>query len=339
LQYAGDELRQDTEVVATALRQNESAICYAAQHIREEAFIQDIMEESDDLVSYMKTLEASIFDNKMAEPSAMYLARRDELIKLIRALSKDLQVSDCWTHALTLLDAFHCVPRKGGVVVNDTAIAAVMLAGKMINGKLSYPENGAMVALHFGNGFELSDRDLRTLQSAEMCILSALGASLMLPSVDKWVEVIFRRMMVFSTTDWAKALREAAAIAQQVAEIVAVRVPASSTMSPWRLAVSCCALTLVGVGLLPASELPCLGAIDGKISQTFYSESNCLCCKSDRDCEEAYGEQQSDTWNWPKFETAGAVPLEVTVLARAAGIDAASLKSEVLSALYASGYS
>jgi hypothetical protein len=332
LQYAADELREDADVIFEAVKQNEAAICYASEHIRYESFMQDIMEESDDLIAYWQSLEASIFDDKMAEPSASYLAKRDEFIKLIRSLAKDLEVPDCWTHALTLLDAFHSVSQMGELVGNDTAIAAVMLAGKLVNGRLSYLEKSGLVALHFGRGYELNPRDLRTLHSAEMHMLAALGANLLLPSVAKWVDVLFRRMMVFATRDVANTLREAAPIAQQVAEIVAIRIPASSSMLPRKLALSSCALTLVGVGLLPSSEFPYFGGVDDKISRAFNLETLLSCCETD-----GIGSEAQEKWNWPAFETGSPVVLEARVFAQAAGSDVERLKSDVLSTLYVSG--
>merc|ERR1719326_189201 len=134
LRHAADELRRDPEVVATATGQNEVALGYAIGEVRDQALLREVLGESTMLMEQWKATEAAVFRKTCVEHSAQYLAKRGEFIELMRDLAASIQLPDCWMHALTLLDAVHGMPRMCDFVQSDSAIAAVMLVGRMMNG-------------------------------------------------------------------------------------------------------------------------------------------------------------------------------------------------------------
>jgi uncharacterized membrane protein len=327
LQHVSEELLHDAEVVAKAVGQNEGALAYAPEEARETAFMQEVLGESDNLLDHWKTLEGNVFGKMCCEHSTSYLAKREEFIELIRNLAQSLGLEDTWWHALTMLDAYHCNPRTGQLVLTDIVVAATMLAGRMANGRLNYIDQGPMVALHFGRGYELKESDLTALHSAEVAVVNALGGRLLLPSVPSWTDVTFRRLTMLAGNDTVGALNEARPIANQVAEILCQRIPASAAMPPRVLATTACAASLIAVGLLPVDEVMLPGKVEVDSISAPLKLPLPLGCKGP--------EGTLEKWSWPLLGAAGP-HLEAAVLAKAVCIDVTTLRAQVRATLCAS---
>lgn len=322
LRYAAEELRRDPEVVATATGQNEAALGYAASELRDASFLREVLGENTMLLEQWRTTEANVFGKECVAPPSSYLAKRGKFIELMRDLANSIQLPDCWMHALTLLDALHCTPRMGDFVQNDSAIAAVMLVGRMMNGRLNYLDQGPLIALHLGRSFELKEPELKVLRSAEVNIFRALEGRLMISSVASWTEAIFSRLTMLASSELVGPIREAAPIAQRVAEVLALRVPSCAKTPPSMLAVATCGATLVGVGLMPMDELLWSG------DPTCVPASSVLGVYKKLEGAAAPGKGL-----WPELWPAGYPRLDAAMLAKVVGGDVATLRANVLTTL------
>lgn len=325
LRHATEELRRDPEVVATATGQNDAALGYACGELRDAAFLREVLGENTMLLEQWSATESAVFGSKgSVEPPSTYLAKRGEFIELMRDLASSIQSPDCWMPALTLLDALYCTPRMADFVQNDSAIAAVMLVGRMMNGRLNYQDQGPMIALHLGRNFELKEPDLKVLRSAEVNIFRALGGRLMLPSVGSWADAIFSRLAMLASTDLVEHIREAAPFAQRVAEVLALRVPASAKTPPSMVAVAACCATLVGIGMLPMDEL----MQPGDSSKIPTASAVALCRKLE-------GAVAPGKALWPDFQQGCSPRLDAAMLAKVVGGDVATLRANVMAILSA----
>jgi hypothetical protein len=322
LRHAAEELRRDPEVVATATGQNETALGYAVGEVRDLALLREVLGENTMLMEQWNATESAVFGKSCVEPSDSYLAKRGEFIELMRDLAASIQLPDCWMHALTLLDAVHHMPRMCDFVQSDSAIAAVMLVGRMMNGRLNYCDQGPMIALHLGRSHELKEPDLKALRAAEVQIFKALGGRLMLPSIGSWADAFLNRLTMIAGCDMVGPIRDAAPVAQRLAEVLALRVPASAKTMPSTLAVAACGAALVGVGLLPMDEL--LGEGGGAP----ISDAKAL-------CKTLEGEAEPCKDLWPDICLAGASRLDIATLAKVVGGDVATIRANVLNTLRA----
>jgi hypothetical protein len=321
LRHASEELRQDPEVVGTATGQNESALGYSSGDLKDFALLREVLCENTSLLEQWRASEAAVFNKMCVDPSSTYLSKRGEFIELMRDLASSIELPDCWMHALTLLDALHGTPRMGYVVQNDSAIAAVMLVGRMMNGRLNYADQGPMIALHFGRSFELKEPDLKVLRCAEVNIFRALGGRLMLPSVVAWTDAFFSRLSMIASSALVTPLRDAAPIAQRMAEVLALRVVASAKTPPSMLAVAACVASLMGVGLLPMDELMWPG--DSAVP----SSSVVAVCKT------LEGAAAPNKGLCPMVWQEGSPRLDAATLAKVVGGDVATLRADVLTTL------
>jgi hypothetical protein len=311
--------------VATATGQNEAALSFASVELRDFALLREVLGENTMLLEQWRATESAVFGKGCVEHSSTYMDKRGEFIQLMRDLANSIQLPDCWMQALTLLDALHCTPKVGEFLQNDSAIAAVMLVGRMMNGRLNYFDHGPMIALHFGRSFELKEPEIKVLRSAEMSIFRALGGRMMLPSVSSWTDAIFSRLAMLATTELAQPIREASAIAQRMAEVLALRLPASAKTPPSILAVAACCASLVGVGLLPMDELLWPGAD----SSAMPTSSAMAVCKN------LEGVAEPSKILWPELRPATSPRMDAALLAKVVGGDVATLRANVLTTLCA----
>jgi hypothetical protein len=322
LRHATEELRRDPEVVATATGQNDAAFGFAAPEFKEQAMLREILGENTMLLEQWRATESAVFGKSCGEPSKKYLAKRGEFITMMRDLATSIQLPECWMQALTLLDALHCTPRIGDFVQIDSAIAAVMLVGRMMNGRLNYMDQGPMIALHLGRSFELKECELNVLRSAEVNIFRALSGRLMIPSVSTWTEAIFNRLTMIAPGDLVQSIKDAAPIAQQAAEVLALRVPASVKTPPSMLALAASGASLVGAGLMPMDELLWQG--DSSCAST--SDAMAVCKKLE-------GAATSGKCLWPEDMPANTPRLDAATLAKLVGGDVSALRNNVLTTL------
>lgn len=323
LRHAAEELQRDPEVVATATGQNESALGYAGGEFRDLALLREVLCENTMLLDQWSATERAVFGKGSIEPSTAYVAKRAQFIDLMRDLASSIQLPDCWMHALTLLDALNCTARTGDLVSNDLAVAAVMLVGRMMNGRLNYLDQGPMIALHLGRSFELKDPDLKILRCAEVHIFAALGGRLMLPSVASWTDAIFNRLTMLCGSELVVPLREATPLAQRMAEVLALRIPSSAKTPPSMLAIAACGASLVGVGILPMDELLWTG------------DSTAPASKAMAMCKKLEGAAAPTKGFSPDLFPAGMPRLDAATLAKVVGGDVATLRANVLTTLCA----
>mmetsp|Transcript_89759 Transcript_89759/g.253117 ORF Transcript_89759/g.253117 Transcript_89759/m.253117 type:complete len:547 (-) Transcript_89759:81-1721(-) len=256
LRYASHDLRGDFEVACAAVQSDPRALQFVAEEIRTRNFIAEGLENYLALLSRWQFQERAVFTSDVSLPP-QYLERRPALIKLVQELARALESADSWTQALGLLDAFFSWRGARQPVHNDLAVASVMIVVRSVRTRLRYKDALTTITACL----QMCDSQpaiAQALHCAELFIFTTLSGRVLLPSVPNWTVAILARLELRAFVQLEPIMGRLREAACEIAELVAVRVPACAALPPRALARGACAIALTHFGLLPSEDANCL---------------------------------------------------------------------------------